>query len=246
MNYCEFIKNKRVVLVGPSPILHNRGMGEYIDDFDIVVKTNGFIANSEEKIRRDYGSRIDVICFNMQYSRLLVSSHSCEIKKLIKNNNILPRFICVKALKNKTRNFFKNSIFKESNTRKIQTFERPSYFDSAPFLGTLIINDILMCNPASLNIIGFDFYCNTSNYNTIFGYQTMHILNNDVSHDDLNDTYDLDLSRVKKILDMPRTRMHKESNDLIYMMDLYNSNKIIVDDTLKKIFNHCQKINCNL
>lgn len=58
--YHNFIKGKRVVIVGPSPYLLDKNMGSFFDTFDIIVHINQGIylpiTNS-----KDYGSRTDII-----------------------------------------------------------------------------------------------------------------------------------------------------------------------------------------
>ena len=51
-------ENKRVVLVGPSPHLINKGLGKFIDSFDTVVRVNEL--GVSKNYYSDYGSRTDV------------------------------------------------------------------------------------------------------------------------------------------------------------------------------------------
>ena len=40
MSFTEYIKNKRVILVGPAPYLKERKKTAFVDSFDVVVKMN--------------------------------------------------------------------------------------------------------------------------------------------------------------------------------------------------------------
>lgn len=58
-NFNEFVKDKKVIIVGPSPSLEGTGNGEFIDSFDLVVRINkGYPA--EPTMTKDIGSRVDI------------------------------------------------------------------------------------------------------------------------------------------------------------------------------------------
>jgi len=61
----KLLKNKRAVLVCPSPHLKGKKMGEYIDSFDLVIRVNQNFAMPEERWE-DYGRRTDILfnCLN--------------------------------------------------------------------------------------------------------------------------------------------------------------------------------------
>ena len=57
--YNELLKDKKVIVVGPSPSLEGSGKGKEIDGYDIVVRVNkGFPI--EEGFESDLGSRTDI------------------------------------------------------------------------------------------------------------------------------------------------------------------------------------------
>ena len=57
--YNDLLKDKRVIIVGPSPSLVGSGKGKEIDDYDIVIRINkGFPI--EEGMESDLGSRTDI------------------------------------------------------------------------------------------------------------------------------------------------------------------------------------------
>ena len=76
----EYLDNKRVVLVGPSPHLINKGMGKFIDSFDTVVRVNEL--GVSQKYFCDYGSRTDI-------SFLSISEQSISFyREMLKRINI--------------------------------------------------------------------------------------------------------------------------------------------------------------
>ena len=72
-------KNKTVAIVGPAPTLIEKGFGEYIDSFDVVLHPNRhFVLPDYRKL--DYGSKYNVLASNFncwsinQISENLVNS----------------------------------------------------------------------------------------------------------------------------------------------------------------------------
>lgn len=61
----KFLEGKRVAFVGPAPYLMNQGKGKLIDEYDVVVRVQTEIPNSD-----DYGTRTDIVqsCLNSNYS----------------------------------------------------------------------------------------------------------------------------------------------------------------------------------
>jgi len=60
LKYSNFLKDKRVAIVGPSSLLVGSNQGEYIDSFDVVIRQsrNYFIP---DHLQKDMGSRTDVV-----------------------------------------------------------------------------------------------------------------------------------------------------------------------------------------
>jgi len=63
--YSNLIKNKRVIIVGPSPYLENKNLGKIFDQYDLVVRINHGFCLSESN-PNDYGSRTDIIYCNQK------------------------------------------------------------------------------------------------------------------------------------------------------------------------------------
>ena len=66
----EFLKDKTVALVGPSPYLRGQGKGQEIDSCDVVVRIQHNIYSEQ-----DFGKRSDIIqsCLNPNYGNPLVN-----------------------------------------------------------------------------------------------------------------------------------------------------------------------------
>lgn len=60
-NYKNFLKGKRVVVIGPSPNLLGKNLGDYINSFDIVVRLNQSYP-TEISHKEDLGNRTDILC----------------------------------------------------------------------------------------------------------------------------------------------------------------------------------------
>ena len=58
-SFNDYLKNKSVVIVGPSPYLIGKNRGEYIDSFDIVIRMNKGWKISPNKVK-DYGFKTDI------------------------------------------------------------------------------------------------------------------------------------------------------------------------------------------
>jgi hypothetical protein len=88
----DFVKDKRVALVGPAPYLIGKQRGKLIDDHDIIVRIQPEIYDPS-----DYGSRTDVVqsCMNSSYSpkisRYLESIDENNYPKFIISNNTVSR-----------------------------------------------------------------------------------------------------------------------------------------------------------
>jgi lipopolysaccharide biosynthesis glycosyltransferase len=69
--YESMFRNKRVIFVGPSPIMNGRKLGEFIDSFDVVIRTNNMMNTLLDNplLYEDYGRRTDILYVNVTYER---------------------------------------------------------------------------------------------------------------------------------------------------------------------------------
>ena len=132
----KIIKDKSVIFVGPSPILLNKNMGDFIDSFDVVVRSNNSFPIPKEH-QKDYGTKCDVIYLNHQFIKRKKDSKKEYLKEI--------DFICSKSkvITNENRIY---DVFKHSHSNK--------YILG----GTFICYDLLKKKPKKLHITGIDFY----------------------------------------------------------------------------------------
>ena len=91
-HYTKFIKGKSVAIVGPNTNLKGKGLGKYIDSFDIVVRHNTvfeFLPFTPE-YKKDYGSRTDILYLSP--SCIKNYAHKRSTLETIKRNKI--KYIC--------------------------------------------------------------------------------------------------------------------------------------------------------
>lgn len=151
MTFAEFIKGKRVVFVGPAPILIGRGLGEEIESFDVVVKTGPACLINNEDYFRDYGRRIDVLYMNAAFCRYLTAPPILDIK--------------AKGLKYiRTRIDNENQLIELGKHFDVGLipfeFVNKIFPDSLALMGTIALLEMLQFEPAELWLTGVDF--NTS------------------------------------------------------------------------------------
>lgn len=142
-------KDKRVVFVGAWPGLRGVGLGKYIDDFDIVVKTNGSVFFNSPDYRYDYGSRIDCLYTNNQFYRNMKPFDIALFKS-----------IGISALRMKTcspRDLKYYSQFFDVSVIKSTMIQVNSAIKSAT-MGAYIYTDILNEKPKEFLLLGVDFF----------------------------------------------------------------------------------------
>lgn len=148
MKWEEYIRDKHIAFIGPSPIMVGRKLGEIIDRYDIVVKTNGAVDLESLDYYRDYGKRIDVLYTNNQFYREMTSSLTNLKEKGVK-------FLRMKTCKPEhLKSFNQDQPTEIINRSMIKVNSKVT----SPLMGCYIITDLLDHAPASLTLYGFDFY----------------------------------------------------------------------------------------
>ena len=159
-NYNEFLKGKRVVIVGPSPSLEESGKGEWIDSFDIVVRINKAFP-IESGLKKDLGSRTDI-----HYHCLCTDMHSGGpvFYKEMKDQNVFvscpyPKWV---------QPFYDDVVRFENDNKKWDLgfhVLNTNYFmgitemiGTRPNSGTLTILDLLCYDVKELHITGFTWF----------------------------------------------------------------------------------------
>lgn len=149
--YFNFIHGKRVIFVGPAPNMKGRVLGEWIDSFDVVVRTNNFpvIMNDDNYDSSDYGNKCDVLYTNMQYYHKTRPFPADVFRKF----NI--KWLCMKRCRDVDYRILRHDF-------KIRdTFRASKHINKlirVPLMGPIIMYDISECIPAEFSVVGIDFY----------------------------------------------------------------------------------------
>lgn len=150
MEFHEFIRNKSVAFVGASPNQVGREMGHIIDNYDVVVRTNGSIDLIDSRdFQKDYGMKIDVLYTNNQFYR--------EMSPLPVSRYKLRgvQWLCMKACKQEDRKRFNEFI----NCRvPLEAMHKVNAQFVGAAMGAYIYTDILLCQPKEFVLYGVDFF----------------------------------------------------------------------------------------
>lgn len=185
-DYHNYIKDKNVIIVGPSPWMSGKKYGKMIDEFDIVVRVNQgiFLPNDNNE---DFGTRTDIIYTSQrardEYGTNLPKEFS-DVKYIAiltqKKHKRFPAVECM-ICHNKLENgdeYCLNTDWKTSEKKSIchMSCARPEltykgynvvkrdvsiydlFYRSAMLSGMLAVIDMLQFQAKTINIIGFDFY----------------------------------------------------------------------------------------
>lgn len=180
-DFKNYIRDKRVVIVGPGPWLNGKEMGSYIDKFDVVIRFNlGYnLTNSNPK---DFGSRTDIVYINEKYQNHFNFKYPQEMKSmkyLVLNTNVFnenKNIECVKCKKQieKGHEFvnienqklhklcYRYVDYDLLQTSKIVTCDMyplsKKLEGSHTLSGLVAIDHIKSMSPKSIHVMGFDFY----------------------------------------------------------------------------------------
>lgn len=158
--FTSLVKNKRVIIVGPSITVQKCNLGTFINNFDIVVRLNKSLP-VPTLMYPHIGYRTDIL-----YNSLNATDYPGE-------NNFGPHFLkqqqikylrCpyppITPFKSDIKSFHrknKNTInFGHINTEYYKKLEYS--IGTRPYTGTCAIADLLHCGVKELFVMGIDFY----------------------------------------------------------------------------------------
>lgn len=210
--YKDYLKGKRVILVGPAPSTEGTKQKEFIESFDIVVRMNVALPVPLDRIE-DIGERCDILYNNMN-------------QEPVNGGRLDPNYL------NETVKFlassfpiidpFKKDIIKFNNENKgyvpFHIFDNDLYnqltkdIQCRPNIGISAIVDLLSYEISELYITGITFFQG--------GY--------DKSYRNLTE------SQIVTYMD--RYGIHKQEPQKKFFKELYEKeDRIKVDKTLEKI-----------
>jgi hypothetical protein len=169
-NLFSLLNNKRIAIVGPSPHLIDKNIGDIIDSYDLVCRVNEVSAWNYEK---DYGSKTDIIFHNCGAHCIDFFKYNLEKNTEITNNIKYIICPCIKAkgqdnFSNWQKDYVSGVV---ENFKNINSFNLPYYWIGVeeylkvynsigvePNAGITSILFLLSCMPKELFITGFSFY----------------------------------------------------------------------------------------
>ncbi|MFW6225348.1 MAG: glycosyltransferase family 29 protein [bacterium] len=145
----KFIENKKIIFVGPARIIKDKNLGKWIDDFDIVVRTNGAInLLDNENYKKDYGSRCDILCVNVQFHRETKMNLPLWKEKYgLKFFGMKTSPVIMKEYNKIVPTFTLSSSISEVSS-KVQ----------GALYGPIVMHHLLKFNPKEMWFTGLDFY----------------------------------------------------------------------------------------
>ena len=174
--FINYVKNKKIAIVGPSTELLNKKLGEEIDSHDVVVKIN--YGNKLNHI--DYGKKINIIYINLYiqkthifpyfYNNLQQNYENIKFIKLISqsfNQNKFSKNIGFHSYIDYSSNNIctDNLLYKLFEYCPTDIYKNMFFFNKHLLGGILAIIEIISCQPELVSIYGFDFYDKIKNNN---------------------------------------------------------------------------------
>lgn len=149
-NYKNFLKGKRVIFVGPGPMLKGSGKGSWIDSFDVVIRTNNFINLLDSpEIRKDYGSKCHVLYVNRQFYR---ECKPFPIEDWVKKRGL--EWICIKHARGKDKQEWRKNIKVREVKATISSLIREC---PSVLMGSVLIYETCEAEYETFFIEGIDF-----------------------------------------------------------------------------------------
>ena len=159
--YYNYLKDKRVIIVGPASYLLHQGRGAEIDNYDIVVRVNHAIPIDYPE---DHGTRTDVLYHAMTITALNKEPFKASQDQVISWDNAGIKWF-ISALDTQMPYVKTLSPYLKKASFEWTTLPTSFYEDikskigvKLPSTGVLAITHLLEAKVKSLAIVGFDFY----------------------------------------------------------------------------------------
>lgn len=161
LNYAEFLKNKRVAIVGPSKSSIGSDLGSVVDSYDVVVRllpSSGNIQETIDKNYKDVGSKTDILYSN--FDQLLLTSENISN---FKSQGV--RFVnCTRPISElgtiwlHSKNLFDKMGMSYCPVKPEKYYNWSSTIKCSPHKGFCTILDIMSYEVKEIYVIGFSFY----------------------------------------------------------------------------------------
>ena len=173
VSFKEYIKDKNVLLIGPSDFLEEKNLKDFIDSSDIVIRINlGYKLTLDEN-NKDYGTKTNVVYLN-QKIRYFGNNYQNKIIEELENkenneenneennkNNKLEYIVlnCC-GLPKLIDNYKHENDYTHIIHSDLDKLKKILNINTNLYMGTQIIIELLACKPSHLILIGMDFYNN--------------------------------------------------------------------------------------
>ena len=164
----DYIKNKSVILVGPSESLYNNKTGEFIDNFDIVCRIKKSFPLNKKQFKYT-GKRTDILISHFKFGTKIYKQNNFNDHDVsIFNKNlkyiIFPFPHAVQPFSKFFKNFHKTDFCKnmtvpivyKENKEQLEYLKK-NLNDYDPKTGLMSINFLLSCDIKKLYITGMTF-----------------------------------------------------------------------------------------
>lgn len=178
--YKQYLKDKKVIIVGPAQSLENKKLGKYIDSYDVIVRLNNSYSiyyNKHLNISKDVGSRTDILYHTGAIGKALslaAKKYNTTKYKILRKDKIKwflsKRDPAASKLEKKYtksfENISKNKIKFVTVHRKFLKDLRAILKNTDPNMSTMAILHLIQFDIKELRIVGCDFY--GSGYNKAY------------------------------------------------------------------------------
>ncbi len=213
--FINYVKDKRVIIVGPSNHNIGKNSGEFIDSFDIVIRLNKSYP-LDKKMVNDLGSRTDILYHCLKIKNPQVTYFNMSLEKSQINflcSSIPDKGFFTKYIKHAQKK--NNKIFKILKTEIYNSVRMST--NTHPNTGIITITDILQYPIKELYITGITFYT-TEFYK---GYSWISSFRERKNFNDKRHNQESQKIYLKSLIDNDdRIKIDDELHNILYPIDL--------------------------
>lgn len=246
MKYADFLKNKRVAVIGPSQSSIGCGLGAEIDSYDVVVRLLPSNANLEEMINKNYkdvGSTTDVLYSN--FDQLFLSSENTLKVKLqgVKYLNCTRPVSELGSLWEHSKKILDMHDIFYCPVDQVKYHNCSRMLKCSPHKGFSAIMDLLSYEIKELYVVGFSFYKDKASpqWANLNGWEYERYLKDveQVTRDSERVIeYDNGEESYIRICDWTQETIHNNEKEFLFFKHeiLKKDKRVHIADSLKKFF----------